>query len=307
MIHTQRAWARASLGRKTTYFRNNATTPSPAPLSCRLTSTKPPVPTTGDAATQGTIPGPSWVWLEPIYTPFRAYGRVQQRRPYATQFISSLVIYFIGDLVAQSISGDTSSVSVKAVENESGAVVEAEKEEIQNGADLAGRDWARTGRALVIGGLAAIPGYRWFLWLGNSFNYRSKMLSLTTKVVFNQVTFTPVFNSYFFGMQALLTGSSLPEIWERIQNTVPASWVNSCKIWPAITAFSFTFIPIQYRSIFGGVIAIGWQTYLSLLNQRVAAEEQVAHEHGHDHGIQDLKQSTRSEIECSNEREKALA
>ena len=39
------------------------------------------------------------------------------------------------------------------------------------------------------------------------------------------------------------------------------------------TAFSFTYIPIQYRSIFGGVIAIGWQTYLSLLNQRAAAME----------------------------------
>lgn len=74
-------------------------------------------------------------------------------------------------------------------------------------------------------------------------------------------------------MQSLLSGAALPEVIERIKNTVPTSWINSCKVWPAITAFSFTYIPIQYRSIFGGVIAIGWQTYLSLLNQRAAAEE----------------------------------
>lgn len=43
----------------------------------------------------------------------------------------------------------------------------------------------------------------------------------------------------------------------------------------------FTYIPIQYRSIFGGVIAIGWQTYLSLLNQRAAALEEK--EHGLEH------------------------
>jgi hypothetical protein len=74
-------------------------------------------------------------------------------------------------------------------------------------------------------------------------------------------------------MQTLLAGASFDEIVERIKNTVPTSWINSCKVWPAVTAFSFTYIPIQYRSIFGGVIAIGWQTYLSLLNQRAAALE----------------------------------
>jgi protein Mpv17 len=100
-----------------------------------------------------------------------------------------------------------------------------------------------------------------------------------TKVVVNQAFFTPIFNSYFFGMQSLLSGASIPECIERIKNTVPTSWINSCKVWPAITAFSFTYIPIQYRSIFGGVIAIGWQTYLSLLNQRAAAAEEEA-EHG---------------------------
>ncbi len=100
------------------------------------------------------------------------------------------------------------------------------------------------------------------------------------QVVVNQLLFTPIFNSYFFGMQTLLTGASLDEIIERIKHTVPTSWINSCKLWPAVTAFSFTYIPIQYRSIFGGVIAIGWQTYLSLLNQRAAAQEHLDHPAG---------------------------
>jgi protein Mpv17 len=98
------------------------------------------------------------------------------------------------------------------------------------------------------------------------------------QVVVNQILFTPIFNSYFFGMQTLLAGASFDEIVERIRNTVPTSWINSCKLWPVVTAFSFTYIPIQYRSIFGGVIAIGWQTYLSLLNQRAAAKEHIEHD-----------------------------
>jgi hypothetical protein len=32
-------------------------------------------------------------------------------------------------------------------------------------------------------------------------------------------------------------------------------------------------VPFEYRSIFGGVIAVGWQTYLSFLNARAERTE----------------------------------
>lgn len=72
-------------------------------------------------------------------------------------------------------------------------------------------------------------------------------------------------------MQALLAGESLQQSWARVQQTVPVSVVNSLKVWPAVTAFSFTFVPLEYRSIFAGVFAVGWQTYLMFLNRK--AEE----------------------------------
>jgi hypothetical protein len=114
------------------------------------------------------------------------------------------------------------------------------------------------------------------MFLGNHFNYSSLLLSLATKVVVNQAVFTPIFNTYFFGMQALLSGHTLPETWEHIKRTVPTSAINSCKLWPAVTAFNFRFISAQYRNIFAGFIAIGWQTYLSYLNRK--AENAEAHE-----------------------------
>jgi protein Mpv17 len=113
------------------------------------------------------------------------------------------------------------------------------------------------------------------MFLNNNFNYSSKFLSIATKVTVNQIAFTPIFNSYFFGMQSLLSGDSLLQVWERIKRTVPTSMINSCKLWPAVTAFSFTFIDPQYRSIFAGVIAIGWQTYLSFLNRTAEIEESL--------------------------------
>lgn len=111
------------------------------------------------------------------------------------------------------------------------------------------------------------------MFLGNNFNYSSKVLSLGTKVIVNQACFTPINNSFFFGMQSLLCGDTLDEIWDRIKRTVPTSMINSVKLLPAVTAFSFTFVDAQYRSIFAGVIAIGWQAYLSYLNKKAEDEE----------------------------------
>ncbi|KAK1975362.1 hypothetical protein LZ30DRAFT_754166 [Colletotrichum cereale] len=187
---------------------------------------------------------PLWQRLGPLTRAAEGYARGQRKRPLTTQFISSLVIYFCADLSAQHMSG---------------------------------KDYTpeRTMRSLIIGAISSIPSYKWFIFLSQNFNYASRLLSLGTKVVVNQVCFTPIFNSYFFGMQALLAGDNFDQIIERIRRTVPVSVVNSCKLWPAVTAFSFSFIPMEYRSVFSGVIAVGWQTYLSFLNRQAEVVEEA--------------------------------
>ncbi|KAI0548761.1 hypothetical protein F4679DRAFT_585165 [Xylaria curta] len=202
-------------------------------------------------------PLPFWQRLGPLTRAGQAYARAQRARPWATQVASALVVYLCADFGAQHIgSGGCQKIS----DDKLGAAEEEERERKHN--------WARTARALFIGGSAAIPGYVWFSFLSRSFNYSSTFVSIGVKVVVNQLTFTPLFNCYFFGAQALLSGDTAAEAWRRVYNTVPVSWINSCKIWPAVTAFSFAFIPFEYRNLFGGVIAVGWQTYLSFLNGR---------------------------------------
>ncbi|KAG7133923.1 Protein SYM1 like protein [Verticillium longisporum] len=193
-----------------------------------------------------TVPTiPLWQRLGPLTTAAEGYARAQRNRPYWTQFVTALVIYFCADMSAQRMSG---------------------------------KEYApeRTGRSLIIGGLSAIPSYKWFIFLSVNFNYASRIGSLAVKIIVNQTCFTPLFNSYFFGMQAFLAGDSLEQVVERIRRTVPTSIVNSCKLWPAVTAFSFTFIPMEYRSVFSGVIAVGWQTYLSFLNREAEVAEEAA-------------------------------
>jgi len=113
-----------------------------------------------------------------------------------------------------------------------------------------------------------------FIFLGNHFNYASRWGSIAVKVAVQQAVFTPVFNTYFFGMQAVMTGEPPSGVIKRIRDTVPTSMWNSLKLWPAVTAFSFAFIIPQYRFMFSGVFAVCWQTYLSFLNRRA---EKIEH------------------------------
>lgn len=216
---------------RSTQIRNNSTKPPSEP-----TKTSPPkedpIPSSSNVA-----PLPIWERLGPFTWAAHSYGRAQRKRPYVTQLCSSLVIAFCADASVQRMNRGP-------------------------------YDPKRTTRSLIIGGISSIPSYNWFLWLAQNFNYSSRILSLLTKVAINQVFFTPLFNTYFFGMQALLAGEGLRASWNRVCQTVPTSVVNSLKVWPAVTAINFTFIPLEYRSIFAGVFAVGWQTYLMFLNRK---------------------------------------
>ena len=187
---------------------------------------------------QHTSSQPLWERLGPVSEALGAYGRMQKQRPWATQVGTSLVIYFCGDQVAQKFDGEE-------------------------------YDPWRTMRHLTIGAVCSIPAYSWFatrplsirrlkltafrfMYLNRCFNYSSKLLSLATKVVVNQIVFAPIFSSYFFGMQSLLSGDNIHGIWERLKRTVPTSILNSFKLWPAVTAFNFTYIQPQYRALFAG-------------------------------------------------------
>lgn len=113
------------------------------------------------------------------------------------------------------------------------------------------------------------------MFLHRHFNFTSKIASLITKVIVQQAVYTPVFNTYFFTMQSLLSGASVEETLVRLQLALPTSIVNSVKVWSGVAFVSFLWVQPQFRSVFSGCVAVGWQTYLSWMNQNVAS---VAHE-----------------------------
>lgn len=238
-------------------------TPSPPPPETNAPPVEDPIPvqTSINPAPSPPPPPPFWQRLGPLTTAANAYARAQHRRPWATQFLTALVIYFLADLSAQSLSVDP-------------------------------YDPSRTARNLFIGGASAIPTYYWFLFLSHNFNFASsRLLSLAVKILINLAVFTPFFNAYFFGAQAFLATGDVQAVVDRIVFAVPPSTLNSWKFWPWVTAFNFWCVPVHYRSVFAGTISIGWQTYLAWLNRlaELAAAEKKA-TRGEEHQEEEKKQ-----------------
>lgn len=202
------------------------------------------------------VPSPLWYYrIGPVKDFFSWFSRMQRRRPLTVTLATSLTTYLFGDIIAQEIGGER-------------------------------YDGVRTLRMLGVGAVASIPGFKWFMFLGSHFNYASKFWSITVKVLIQQFFFAPLFNTYFFGMQAILTGQPPSVVIHRVAQAVPESVVSSAKFWPAVTAINFTFVPPAFRFMFSGFFAVVWQTYMSFLNRR----EEIAGPTGTlaDHGRQQL-------------------
>ncbi|KAK3105514.1 hypothetical protein LTR53_018288, partial [Teratosphaeriaceae sp. CCFEE 6253] len=173
-----------------------------------------------------------------------------KRRPWLVQFLTTSTIFLLGDLSAQTVSSHAFSTAPYSP--------------------------ARGARAWLIGAGLSIPGYTWFTWLARTFNFTGRAAwarTMGTKVLIQQCVFMPLVQTYFFSAQILLSGGSVGEARSRVLETLPTTWGNSWKVWPAVMVVTFTYVPVQYRSVVNGAVGCCWQTYLSWVNMAAEAKE----------------------------------
>ena len=69
----------------------------------------------------------------------------------------------------------------------------------------------------------------------------------------------------FLGSMATMEGND-PK--KRIETTwwpaLKANWM----LWPFVQVINFSFIPLQHRVFFANIVSIGWNSYLSWINNR---------------------------------------
>ncbi|ORX47969.1 Mpv17/PMP22 family protein [Hesseltinella vesiculosa] len=170
------------------------------------------------------------------------YTRALLKYPILTQSITTAGLFGAGDVIAQ-----------QAVE--------------QKGWDR--HDTTRTVRMTGFGGCAAGPLLsNWYRFLELNIRRSTPLRTLAARVGLDQLVFAPCFIAFFFAAQGTLEGKTVNEIKVKLEHGYSSALFNNYKLWPAVQFANFYFVPLQHRLLVTNIVALGWNSYLSWVNQR---------------------------------------
>ncbi|KAG0168658.1 Protein required for ethanol metabolism [Apophysomyces sp. BC1034] len=127
----------------------------------------------------------------------------------------------------------------------------------------------------AFGGIVAGPVLsNWYRFLELNVKASTPFKTLAAKVAIDQCAFAPVFIGVFFSAQGLFEGKSVNEIKDKLQVGYTTALISNYKLWPAVQFFNFNFTPLNYRLMVSNLVALGWNAYLSTVNQKSSAAVQ---------------------------------
>jgi protein Mpv17 len=130
-------------------------------------------------------------------------------------------------------------------------------------------DWKRTLRLAAFGSCIAGPAMvYWYRFLNKNIVFQSPTKQVVTRVLMDQLMFSPTFLGIFFTYNGIMEGQSFEGIKEKLRKGYWPALLGNWTVWPAVQLVNFKFVPLNYQTILVNSVALGWNTYLSILNQR---------------------------------------
>lgn len=169
-----------------------------------------------------------------------SYNSRLDRFPIATKAMTSLIGFFIGDLIAQKFLGE-------------------------NKGSL---DWARSARMASFGFLIHGPTGHYFYSALDRLIVGTAPLKVAAKVVIDQLLWAPIFTALFFSYLGITERKPFDDIMAKINNDTWTGVTTSWKFWPLAHAVNFAFVPTQQRLLYINVLQVGYNVILSLLGNK---------------------------------------
>jgi len=186
-----------------------------------------------------------WTTLETIrHIPVDAwaqYSEVLAHHPIATKAATSATVYAIGDVIAQGTEGSS----------------------------VAELDRVRTLRSLLAGLIGHGPlSHYWYLFCDNLFENvlhwsSTEWWSFFPKIVLDQTTWGPVWNSTYILLIGLMRFDSFDIMWRDIRRSTVPLLLTGLKLWPLAHCITYGLIPIENRLLWVDTVEIAWVTILA--------------------------------------------
>jgi len=174
----------------------------------------------------------------------RWYQMKLRTAPLLTQSVTTAVLFATGDTLAQQ------AVDKVGIENQ---------------------DMARTGRMALYGGAIFGPAATtWFKFLSTKVNLRNPNATIVARVGLDQVVFAPCNLFVFLSTMAAMEGTS-PQ--KKLDSTYKSALTKNWMVWPWVQIANFKFVPLEHRVLVVNVISLGWNCYLSYLNNQGGAAQ----------------------------------
>jgi protein Mpv17 len=170
----------------------------------------------------------------------RFFARSMSRYPIATQITTTGFLFSAGDCITQNFFEESEAF-----------------------------DFHRTLRLAVFGaGMAGPAMVYWYRFLNKNIVFRSPIGQLVTRVAMDQFIFAPSFLFLFFSYNGLMEGQSIDKIKEKFRKGYWPALVGNWTVWPLVQLVNFRFVPLHYQTVVVNSVALGWNSYLSMLNKR---------------------------------------
>ncbi|ORX51628.1 hypothetical protein DM01DRAFT_1337132 [Hesseltinella vesiculosa] len=118
----------------------------------------------------------------------------------------------------------------------------------------------------------------WFNFLNRNVNLKNRWTTAIARTAFDVVFFTPTILAIFMTGISVLEGRNGQQIREKFETSYTKGLYNAYHFWPFASLFTQSCIPLIYRPMISSFFSIGWNSYLSYLNQKSLGDS-TSHSH----------------------------
>jgi len=170
-----------------------------------------------------------------------AYSEALDKSPITTKAFTSLIGWFIGDLLAQVLI--------------TGGPV----------------DYKRLVSFSIFGFIYHGPsGHFFYNWLDKKIQ-GTNAVPVFTKVAIDQLLWCPLFMSVFFAYLGVVNGDSMAAIGQKIKTDLLSACQGSWKVWPLVHLINFKFVSNKWRIPYINAVQIAFNMFLSLIGSKKSA------------------------------------